>query len=304
MEETLPGDPSVITQHLLILLSALIFGSFFAFLAGMRGYFYIPKTHFTPPPALSLGNVVGVFTAFIAVEVVLIPGIAYGWLAYQKGGWLKVDAMHFDTLTQGWLNLLTILFALAAVLLYCLFMQPDKRRLLFWGNLEPSSLLRGLKALFMGWYTWLIAYPTVLVVSQLIGIALALLGNFKHLDQTAVKNLKSTITDPTLLWSTIAAIVFLVPIVEETLFRGFVQRFAIQKIGRVRGIALAALLFASFHFSVAQGIYNIELLLSLFVLGCYLGFIYERQGTLWASIGLHMAFNAISVFMIIGKTHV
>src|SRR3989304_2390656 len=64
-------------------------------------------------------------------------------------------------------------------------------------------------------------------------------------------------------------------------------------------IFLAGLCFALFHLAPSQGLGNISLIVSLFAFSCYLGFIYEKRGSLFASIGLHMTFNAVSTFRIL-----
>lgn len=243
----------------------------------------------------------GAFAVFLAVEIIIIPAFAYAWFAYQSGQWFIISKLHLSNVMQGWFNLFTVLMAFVGILIYLKFLSPKKLRLIFWGNEEKPSLGRAIRGLLLGAFTWLLSYPTVLILSQLIQILLLLLGSFAYVDQTAVKNLKTSLEQPSLFWATTLAIIFIVPFVEETLFRGFIQRYTVAQFGRLGGILTAAVLFAAFHFSVSQGVYNVELLLSLFVLACYLGFIYERQGTLWAPIGLHMTFNAISVFMIVGQ---
>ena len=57
--------------------------------------------------------------------------------------------------------------------------------------------------------------------------------------------------------------------------------------------------FALFHFSSLQGVGNVSLILTLLVFGGFLGFIYERQSSLFASIGLHMTFNVASTLRIL-----
>jgi membrane protease YdiL (CAAX protease family) len=64
-------------------------------------------------------------------------------------------------------------------------------------------------------------------------------------------------------------------------------------------ILLSALCFALFHFAPSQGIGNISLVGSLFLFALFLGFIYERQASLFASVGLHMTFNTVSTFRIL-----
>jgi membrane protease YdiL (CAAX protease family) len=64
-------------------------------------------------------------------------------------------------------------------------------------------------------------------------------------------------------------------------------------------IVFSSICFSAFHFSFSQGIGNISLLFSLFVFALFLGFIYERQGSLFASISLHMTLNIVSVARIL-----
>ena len=66
-----------------------------------------------------------------------------------------------------------------------------------------------------------------------------------------------------------------------------------------KAIVFSALCFALFHYAPSQGMGNISLLATLFLFALFLGFIYERQASLFASIGLHMTFNAVSTFRIL-----
>lgn len=117
-------------------------------------------------------------------------------------------------------------------------------------------------------------------------------------DQTAVAHMKTSLQYPELFIPTLLAVIFLVPVLEETLFRGFLQTALAQKVGAMKAIIITAALFALFHFSEGQGVNNINILVTLFVFALFLGFVRERQGNLWPSIALHAFFNAISVLMI------
>jgi membrane protease YdiL (CAAX protease family) len=66
-----------------------------------------------------------------------------------------------------------------------------------------------------------------------------------------------------------------------------------------KAIIFSALCFSLFHLAPSQGIGNISLVASLFLFALFLGFIYERQASLFASIGLHMTFNAVSTVRIL-----
>lgn len=288
-------------EKVLTLSIATVVFLFLALSAYRRHYFEIPTQQFTPPPALRLSDLLGIFALFLFVEVIVVPALAYGYASYVQGHFSKAIHLNLSKTQQGWLNLIAILAAAFSVILYTLTMNPNLRKLVYWGTAFPKSLKRTVKAFFIGAGTWLLSYPAVVMVSQIVGILLFFIGPIKHIEQNAVQYLRSTMENMPLFWATTLVIIFFVPIAEETLFRGFLQRWLVQKIGRWKGILLAAALFAAFHFSISQGIDNIELLLSLFTLGCFLGFIYERQGTLWAPISLHAIFNAISVLMIVGQ---
>jgi membrane protease YdiL (CAAX protease family) len=78
------------------------------------------------------------------------------------------------------------------------------------------------------------------------------------------------------------------PLAEEVFFRGFVQRAAVARIGRVAGIIGTAALFGLVH-------YQLEQLVALVVFGVVLGVLADRTGRLGPSIITHMAFNATTV---------
>jgi membrane protease YdiL (CAAX protease family) len=87
--------------------------------------------------------------------------------------------------------------------------------------------------------------------------------------------------------------------VEELLFRGTLQQFLKKYFPVKTSIAITALVFACFHYSSAQDLGNFSLIPSLFVFACFLGYTYERQGSIFASIGLHITFNLASSFQIL-----
>jgi len=148
-------------------------------------------------------------------------------------------------------------------------------------------------------FTWLLSFPIVSVVSEVVDKFLQSAFGLKYYEQTAVKFVKAAMSSPLSLTFAILSILLLAPLVEEFLFRGGLQTFFKKRLGAKAAILLSSLCFALFHFSPSQGLGNIPLIVSLFILGGFLGFLYERQGSLWSSIGLHMTFNAISAFRII-----
>jgi hypothetical protein len=75
------------------------------------------------------------------------------------------------------------------------------------------------------------------------------------------------------------------PLVEELLFRGFVQEVCVQRLGAPLGVVLTAVLFVLLH---PTGGYA-----PLFVLALALGCAREATGSLHVCIGLHLAQNFV-----------
>jgi membrane protease YdiL (CAAX protease family) len=163
------------------------------------------------------------------------------------------------------------------------------------GDRVASPMWRNL---LFGSFTWFFSYPFMIAVGQFVAALVAIKFPEVQIDQVVVKHLKNIALYPGLFWSMVATIVVIVPIIEEFMFRGLLQNWLVNKLGRLKGIGLTSLIFSLFHFSSAQGVSNFELIASLFVLSCFLGFIYERQRSLWAPIGLHATFNMISIGLI------
>jgi serine protease inhibitor/membrane protease YdiL (CAAX protease family) len=288
-----------IEQRLFIIAYAILIGTVFSFIGWKNGFFQLDPSRGSGGIGIRLPDVFKIFGIFLSVELFFIPSLAILWIIFQTGHFsiTTTQSLH-NTETKGWFNLLTIFTASLAVIGYCFAMDPQKRRAIFWGSSERSAT-RLINNLGVGSLTWLFSYPFVITIGQLAGVITLLLGFGQHTEQVAVKHLKETMQYPSLFALTVFAVIFLVPIAEEVLFRGFFQKWLIPKCGRFKGVILTSIIFASFHFSFSQKWDNIELLLSLFILSCVLGYIYEKQGTLWAPIGLHMTFNAVSIFIIL-----
>lgn len=98
---------------------------------------------------------------------------------------------------------------------------------------------------------------------------------------------------------TLLIIIFLAPFVEEVLFRGLVFGNLKHK-SRVIAYVVSCLLFALIHvwqFAVVnQDITYFLLMVQYLVPGAVLAWAYESSGTLWASIGLHAAANALTAW--------
>lgn len=97
-------------------------------------------------------------------------------------------------------------------------------------------------------------------------------------------------------WGLIAAAVVFGPMVEELLFRVFMQSAIVKATGLVwPSIVVTSLLFAAAHLGGGVKVEAAQALFPLFVLSLCLGIAYERTGRMWVPITMHMLFNAVNV---------
>lgn len=152
---------------------------------------------------------------------------------------------------------------------------------------------------FLGSFTWLLSFPLMVIVNAIFDHLIQTLFHAKAYEQSAVKYVKMTLESPIALFAAVVAVILLAPLVEEFLFRGCLQTYLKNWLSPKKAIFLSGFIFTCFHLSLNQGWGNVPIFFSLLLLGLFLGFIYEKQGSLWSSIGLHMTFNGVSVFRIL-----
>jgi membrane protease YdiL (CAAX protease family) len=236
------------------------------------------------------------FGCFLFAEILLLPALI--GLFFLISGMDFTETMHLHPQIKGWMNLLIILGGFIGVSVAYLELKPMQRQQLWYQTDTPWYIHIG-----MGIVAWVISYPMVLALSE--GVSLTVWHFFHHsfVEQVAVQNVRHVKESPLLFGLTSFSIVTLVPLTEEFLFRGLLQSWFKQKFHNTTvAVVCASFIFALFHFSKKHGITNIELLSSLFLLSCMLGYIYERQRSLWASVGLHGFFNFMSLLMISQET--
>ncbi len=161
---------------------------------------------------------------------------------------------------------------------------------------SPSPIARDF---WIGVCTWFVAFPLVAVIGQIFDMLLYYFLHVETYEQNAVQFLKMMLHSPVLLSVALIAILIAAPVIEELMFRGCLQSWLRRHLGAKAAILLSALCFALFHFAFSQSYGNLSIIVTLFGFSCFLGFIYEKQGSLYASIGLHMAFNTASVLRIV-----
>lgn len=102
--------------------------------------------------------------------------------------------------------------------------------------------------------------------------------------------------------TTILIVVFLAPVVEEALFRGYVFG-NLRPYSRAAAYLVSSFLFACLHvwqFVVLEhNLAYLPVLLQYLVPGLVMAWTFERSETLWGSVLLHMVVNALAVWSVL-----
>ena len=230
-------------------------------------------------------NVVAVFGIYFAVLIAGAPLLVVA---------LRTIPFSSPVALSSWLNFLISFLILVLVLFYALRL-PNAIFLKIWRRSwekRPSYIQD------VGFALWafLFAFPLVIFLNETFDFLLDTVFHIQQIpDQLAVRFLKMTFHYPFYFFLTIITIVVLAPILEETLFRGFLQSFIRKYLGARWAIFVTALSFAFFHYAKEQGAANLTIVGSLFALALFLGFVYEKRGSLVTSMSLHAIFNATNV---------
>jgi membrane protease YdiL (CAAX protease family) len=89
----------------------------------------------------------------------------------------------------------------------------------------------------------------------------------------------------------VAAVSLTPALCEETLFRGWLQGSLRRKLGALPTIIIQAVLFSLFHMSPLS-------IVALAFVGLYLGFLFDRCGTLFASMTAHGLYNGTIIALV------
>lgn len=268
--------PSQIGQFILSLVLSLLVLS----IAKRRGFFSHPfgSDALTYPPTFL--HVLGAFAIYFFFGLIIA---LFSVTIFQFGGFEASIAR------VSWISFITaggVLLGL--LLLFRLISKPVRMEI--WGR-KCSS-----RDLLISLATWVVAFPLVTCVGQILTLLVYFIFHVHQLpDQIAVKLVKLSFEHPLYFLMNAISIIVFAPLIEEILFRGFFQNYLRRFLSSKIAISVTSIFFAFLHYASDQKFANIPLLGSLFVFSCFLGFIYERQRSLSASISLHVIFNFLSL---------
>ena|SRR3990167_7406367 len=247
--------------------------------------------HFRPDPTwnkkISFRHLSIPFAIYFLIEFVATPI----YLHYGK------PMIDIDKTSQvaiiSYFNFFISAAILTSFLLYFCFLNKQIRLNIWRNQTNPPNYNEDLKQTFLG---WCIGFPVILFTGQLLELIVYFLFNVKEIpDQLAVYFVKMTFNYPFYFFLAILTVTIFAPLIEEILFRGFLQSWIRKYLGSTSAIILSSLSFSFFHYSFGQGLANISIIGSLFPLALILGFLYEKRGSLFSSIALHSLFNTVSI---------
>jgi uncharacterized protein len=275
-----------------ILLFGLI-GSILIWIAKSCHFFDLPHTEQKKGNPVQFKTVLAVFAIYLGMTMIISPLIASMIRSFASSA---DSSAPFAALS--WLQLIILICIFILFYLYSKTQSKSMFKGIWKDRSLPHSKSIGIDFL-LGVMTWFISFPLVIALGQFTDMVLYFFFKFENYEQVAVRYLKTTLGSLEMLTVALFTILIAAPIIEEFLFRGCLQTFFKRYMPSRNAIALSALCFSLFHFAPSQGIGNISLVASLFLFALFLGFIYERQASLFASIGLHMTFNTVSTLRIL-----
>lgn len=145
----------------------------------------------------------------------------------------------------------------------------------------------------------LAVYPCLILWSTAVKFLVERVSGVVHQDQTVVELVKNAPFGTPAFWTLFFVVTIVAPVVEELLFRGFLQNWLRRYLSMPFAIAITSLLFAFMHYLPEQGYSNITIVSSLFLFSCVLGWLMWRTGGLRAPMALHSLFNLSTVLFIL-----
>lgn len=278
---------------------AAVIGMFFFRIAYVRGFF----NTFTASrlPVIHGGYVLLAMACYLLGQVIVGPFFIGIYLAVSRHliEYAELERLleHFNQLdpyTMGWAHFIFIVCGFLCLAI-AYFIIPSSVRKQLWAQ-TPTPRYRQIG---LGIASWIMIYPCVLAINQLVSMIVFYFFEHPEAEQLLVEQMRKIVSWP-VLFSSLSLIIFtLVPWSEELLFRGLLQNWLKKLLNSATySVVITSVIFSCVHLSLSMGWSNIELLLTLFPLSCMLGYLYERQRSLWAPIALHGTYNFIMMVLI------
>jgi uncharacterized protein len=234
----------------------------------------------------SAAHVLVAFQAWLLITLgfVIAAGVVLGMVEVITGSRTHVEQRWMGPLVIAALIVQNI--AMAGVALYTVLVLYDQRPMA-----AGLSLRNWAPKVTLGLLAAAVVIPLNLGLEQLSIHVLqhaALPGLIERAYREQMDQMMGIFKGPGGLALGILLVGIIAPCAEELFFRGLAYRCFRTRWGPFAGMLASAALFSIIHL-------NPDGLLSIFVVGCALAYLYERTGTLVAPITLHATNNIVAV---------
>lgn len=274
----------------------IVFGAFsLAIAVSAFAYFkgYFRKLFPIRPINLAFTDVISVLLMLLLVRLLIAPATFVVLYTLFTGNALNQNAFASDPSLQGYFSIIMVSQLLICYGFYLYFIRPQLRPIVYGASQNP------IYDISIGIVSWLIAFPWVAAFSQLVEAITHYFVQEAPIEQEAVQFMRSLKDHPYLLVFSTLLVAVVVPIIEEIVFRGFLQQWLKRFMNPYFAITATGFAFALAHFSTIQGLSNLPIITALFILALFLGYLRERQGNLLAPIALHATVNTVTLTIIL-----
>lgn len=260
-------------------------------------YGYFRKIQPTKNPPVSFYDFFAVLMMFLMIKLVIAPATFVAAYVLVTGQAIDSQSFMGNPSLQGSFNAIVIVQLLLCFSFYLYLLRPQLRPLVFGTTTSP------IREISIGVVSWFIAYPWVFTASQGMEALVNVFSPGPPIEQEAIQNLRGVLNEPFVLIITLVLVAIVVPVIEEIIFRGFLQQWLKKVMHPWWAILVTTCAFAFAHFSTAQGLSNLPIISALFILSIFLGFLRERQNCLLAPIALHAMVNTVTLTILLLQEH-
>ena len=221
--------------------------------------------------------------------MLLTSGILLSWCGGQLISLMLQRRFSDPDFDQNFVRFLisTLTFQGAALLLVHRFLEWHQLR---WRDILLGNGRSVSRVIAIGLGVGLLVVPLTLAMGQLSSHIVRAV-QLPAEEQMAVKVIEKAVEPAKRVCFVIAA-VLIVPVAEETLFRGIMYPFLKQRIGTWLAAAITSIVFSAIHV-------NVVIFIPLVFLALVLTWLYERTDSLLAPILTHAVFNATNLLMLL-----
>lgn len=243
-----------------------------------------------PPARFLLRDAAWLILAFMGAQVAAV--LVYVAIVFAHHG--RAAGQTLTSSNDG-LNRLVVVGGVASVIAVAFVLWRIVRRR------RATAATFGLVSPGLRW--WLFSVAAFLLLQGLVMGIDHVAG--EDIARQGLDTMRGTVSsDPR--WNAVSflLVAFVIPAVEEIVFRVVLFRALAQRLPQFAAAVLAVAFFVAMHvqYTLAGGLVAVFMTLEVTLIGATLMWLYVRSGSIWPSIAVHMANNALA-FILVSLSH-